>query len=107
MFAERDYGKSEQEEKKYESRPQGRWKLIRYGTLSEFYDRMTTSVRLLNLRKQLPTFQNICRQVETLTKRHLAEIKFIFREAIQAEKILLHNKKTSSMELERFMLRSL
>ncbi|KAI3757283.1 hypothetical protein L6452_04817 [Arctium lappa] len=75
----------------------------KYGTLSEFFDRMTTSLRLLNLRKQLPTFQNICRQVETLTKRefsyrHLAQIKFIFPEAVQADKILLHNKKTLSME---------
>ncbi|XP_024971376.1 CDT1-like protein a, chloroplastic isoform X1 [Cynara cardunculus var. scolymus] len=77
----------------------------KYGTLSEFFDRMTTSLRLLNLHKQLPTFQNICRQVETLTKRkfsyrHLAQIKFIFPEAVQADKILLHNKKTLSMEPE-------
>ncbi|KAI3681310.1 hypothetical protein L6452_36100 [Arctium lappa] len=59
--------------------------------------------KLLNLRKQLPTFQNICRQVETLTKREfsyrrLAQIKFIFPEVVQADKILLHNKKTLSME---------
>ncbi|KAI3762140.1 hypothetical protein L1987_52563 [Smallanthus sonchifolius] len=71
--------------------------------LSEFFDRMTTALRLLNLRKQLPVFQNITRIVETLTGRefsykNLAQIKFILPEAVQTDKILLHNKKTLCME---------
>ncbi|XP_076906936.1 uncharacterized protein LOC143563226 isoform X2 [Bidens hawaiensis] len=71
--------------------------------LSELFDRMTTSLRLLNLRKQLPTFQNIRRIVEVLTERefsykNLAQIKFILPEAVQIDKILLHNKKTLCME---------
>ncbi|PWA68147.1 CDT1 Geminin-binding domain-like protein [Artemisia annua] len=75
----------------------------KYKSLSELFDRMTTSLRLLGLRKQLPTFRNICRQVETLTGRkfsykNLAQIKFILPEAVQTEKILLHNKKTLSVE---------
>ncbi|KAI3823040.1 hypothetical protein L1987_04465 [Smallanthus sonchifolius] len=75
----------------------------KYRLLSEFFDRMTTALRLLNLRKQLPVFQNITRIVETLTGRefsykNLAQIKFILPEAVQTDKILLHNKKTLCME---------
>ncbi|XP_076947957.1 uncharacterized protein LOC143620047 [Bidens hawaiensis] len=71
--------------------------------LSELFDRMTSSLRLLNLHKQLPTFQNIRRIVEVLTERefsykNLAQIKFILPEAVQIDKILLHNKKTLCME---------
>ncbi|KAF5772869.1 putative CDT1 Geminin-binding domain, winged helix DNA-binding domain superfamily [Helianthus annuus] len=75
----------------------------KYKLLSELFDRMTTSLRLLNLRKQLPSFQNIRRVVEALTLRkfsykNLAQIKFILPEAVQTDKILLHNKKTLCME---------
>nr|GFB62381.1 hypothetical protein [Tanacetum cinerariifolium] len=41
----------------------------KYKSLSELFYRMTTSLRLLNLRKQLPTFRNIHRQVEIHTGR--------------------------------------
>ncbi|PWA60281.1 CDT1 Geminin-binding domain-like protein [Artemisia annua] len=75
----------------------------KYKSLSELFDRMTASLRLLGQRKQLHTFRNICRQVETLTGRkfsfrNLAQTKFILPEAVQTEKILLHNKKTLSVE---------
>lgn len=75
----------------------------KYSILSDLFNRMTTSLRLLNLRKQLPTFQNIRSQVEKLTGRkfsykHLAQIKFVLPEAIQTDKILLHNNKTLTME---------
>nr|XP_043618139.1 CDT1-like protein a, chloroplastic [Erigeron canadensis] len=75
----------------------------KYKLLSELFDGMTTSVRLLNLRKQLPIFHYICRQVETLTGRkfsyiNLAQMKFILPEAVQTDKILLQNKKTFCME---------
>ncbi|KAD1111708.1 hypothetical protein E3N88_43285 [Mikania micrantha] len=71
--------------------------------LSEDFHCMTTSLRLLNLLKQKPTFQNIRRIVETLTGRELsykslAQIKFILPEAVQTDKILFHNKTTLCME---------
>ncbi|XP_042502021.1 CDT1-like protein a, chloroplastic isoform X2 [Macadamia integrifolia] len=72
-------------------------------TLTDLLDRMDSSVRLLQLRKKLPTFQNICTQVEVLTKRkfsycHLAQIKYILPEAVQIEKILVHDEKTLCMK---------
>ncbi|XP_071728575.1 CDT1-like protein b [Rutidosis leptorrhynchoides] len=75
----------------------------KYELLSELFNCMITSVRLLNLQKQLPIFRNICRQVEILTERkftykNLAQIKFIIPEAVQTDRILLHNKKTLCME---------
>ncbi|KAL4557539.1 hypothetical protein LXL04_035720 [Taraxacum kok-saghyz] len=71
--------------------------------LSDLFNSMTTSLRLLNLHKKLPTFKNLCLQVEKLTGRkfsymHLAQMKFILPEAIQTDKILLHNNKTLTME---------
>ena len=42
---------------------------FRYKTIAEFFDRMNCSLRLLSLRKKSTTFQNICTQVEIMTKR--------------------------------------
>ncbi|KAJ4972644.1 hypothetical protein NE237_005818 [Protea cynaroides] len=72
-------------------------------TLTELFDRMDSSVRLLQLCKKLPTFQNICTQVEMLTKRkfsycHLAQIKYILPEAVQIEKVLVHDGRTLCMK---------
>ncbi|KAK3032782.1 hypothetical protein RJ639_035727 [Escallonia herrerae] len=89
----------------------------KYKMISEFFDRMTSSLRLLSLRKMLPTFEKICSQVEVLTgrmkknnltssfvrkftHRHLAQIKYILPEAVQAEKILIHEEKTLCMKPE-------
>lgn len=74
----------------------------KYKIISEFFDGMNCSFRLLSLRKRATTFQNITSQVEVLTKRkftygHLAQIKYILPEAIQIEKILVHDKKTLCM----------
>lgn len=68
-----------------------------YKTLSLLFERMNTSIRLLALRKKLPTFRNISTQVEVLSKRkfscsHLAQMKSVFPEAIQIEKILVHDE---------------
>ncbi|CAL9766806.1 unnamed protein product [Musa acuminata subsp. burmannicoides] len=70
-----------------------------YQILAELFSRLETSTRLLGLRKLLPTFRNICTQVEVLTKRkilysHIAQMKYIFPEAIQTEKILVHDKES-------------
>ncbi|XP_043715203.1 CDT1-like protein a, chloroplastic isoform X2 [Telopea speciosissima] len=77
--------------------------LDRCKTLIDLLDRMDSSVRLLQLCKKFPTFQNICTQVEVLTKRkfsycHLAQIKYILPEAVKIEKILVHDEKTLCMK---------
>ncbi|KAL3835320.1 hypothetical protein ACJIZ3_010056 [Penstemon smallii] len=74
----------------------------KYGNLLDFFNRMSSSLRLLNLRKKTPTFQNISSQVEILTERkfsfkHLAQMKHILPEAIQVDKILLHDEQTKCM----------
>ncbi|OWM82960.1 CDT1-like protein a, chloroplastic [Punica granatum] len=71
----------------------------RYKIISEFFDQMTCSLRLLSLCKKSPTFRNVSAQVQVLTKReflygHLAQIKYILPEAVQTDKILVHDKKT-------------
>ncbi|KAG5617834.1 hypothetical protein H5410_017658 [Solanum commersonii] len=73
----------------------------KYRNLSEFFDRILCSLRLLNLRKRSPTFQNVSSQVEVLTGRkfthkHLAQIKYIVPEAIQIDKLLVHDARTIS-----------
>ncbi|KAI3454279.1 hypothetical protein Pfo_010942 [Paulownia fortunei] len=75
----------------------------KYGTLLEFFERMTSSLRLLCLRKRTPTFQNISSQVAILTGRkflftHLAQIKYVLPEAVQIDKILTHDQKTKCMK---------
>ncbi|KAG6504061.1 CDT1-like protein b [Zingiber officinale] len=70
-----------------------------YHVLAELFNRLDTAIRLLRLRKLSPTFRNISPRVEILTKRkflynHLAQMIFIFPEAIKIEKILVHDKET-------------
>ncbi|ONK56643.1 uncharacterized protein A4U43_C10F11150 [Asparagus officinalis] len=70
-----------------------------YNILSVLFDRMISSIRLLALRKRLPIFRNISTQVERLSKRkllcsHLAQMKYAFPEAIQIEKILIHDEES-------------
>ncbi|KAL3529632.1 hypothetical protein ACH5RR_008954 [Cinchona calisaya] len=77
----------------------------KYRTVLEFLDRMTCSLRLLRLCKKCPTFTNICSQVETLAGRkfeykHLAKIKYMLHEAVQIEKILVHDPETMCMKPE-------
>ncbi|KAH6815886.1 hypothetical protein C2S51_020706 [Perilla frutescens var. frutescens] len=77
----------------------------RYAALLEFFGRMMSSSRLLNLRKKTPTFQNVSSQIEILTGRkflpsHLAQIKYILPEAVQIDKILTHDEKTKCMKSE-------
>ncbi|KAL0417354.1 UNVERIFIED_CONTAM: CDT1-like protein a, chloroplastic [Sesamum latifolium] len=75
----------------------------KYCTLLEIFNRMTSSLRLLGLRKRTPSFQNISIQVEILTGRkflyiHLGQIKYILPEAVQIDKILVHDEKTKCMK---------
>ncbi|KAL3642250.1 hypothetical protein CASFOL_013065 [Castilleja foliolosa] len=76
----------------------------KYGVLLEFFERMTSSLRLLSLRKRTPTFQNISCQVENPNRKakflftHLVQMKHILPEAVQIDKILIHNEKTKYMK---------
>ncbi|KAL3628992.1 hypothetical protein CASFOL_028038 [Castilleja foliolosa] len=75
----------------------------KYGALLELFERMTSSLRLLYLRKRTPTFQNISCQVEILTGRkfmftHIAQMKYMLPEAVQIDKILIHDEKTKFMK---------
>ncbi|KAL6883565.1 hypothetical protein ACP4OV_010979 [Aristida adscensionis] len=74
----------------------------RHKTLLDLFNRMESSIRLLRLRKKMPTFGNIATQVEVLKKRkflysHLAQMKHLFPEAIQIKRILLHDEKSLCM----------
>ncbi|KAH7689971.1 chromatin licensing and DNA replication factor 1 protein [Dioscorea alata] len=72
-------------------------------TLADLFDGMACSIRLLNLCKRATTYQNISTQVEILTKRkflinHLAQMKYLFPEAIQMEKVLVHDASSLCMK---------
>ncbi|KAI5016709.1 hypothetical protein ZWY2020_006560 [Hordeum vulgare] len=76
--------------------------LEKHKNLLNLFNRMESSIRLLCLRKKMPTFTNIATQVEVLTKRkflysHLAQMKHLFPEAIQINRILLHDQKSLCM----------
>ncbi|XAR55209.1 hypothetical protein NMG60_11035216 [Bertholletia excelsa] len=77
----------------------------KYRIISEYFDRMICSLRLLALKHKLPTFQNISRQVEILMGRkfsymHLAQIKYLLPEVVQTVKILVCDEKTLCMQPE-------
>ncbi|CAH9132724.1 unnamed protein product [Cuscuta epithymum] len=74
-----------------------------FRSLSEFFDRMVCSMRLLSLRKMSPTFKHISSQVEVLTGRkflygHLAKIMYIVPEVVHIDKSLVHDEKTCCMK---------
>lgn len=71
-------------------------------SLADLFDRMISSVRLLGLKKRLPYFRNISTQVEIMTRRkfsygHLAQMIYVFPDAIQIEKVLVHDERTLCM----------
>ncbi|RWR90383.1 CDT1 Geminin-binding domain-containing protein [Cinnamomum micranthum f. kanehirae] len=75
----------------------------KYKIIADLFDRVVTSVKLLSLRGKLCSFLNVSIQVEILTKRkflysHLAQIKYLFPEAIQIDKILIHDVSTLCMK---------
>ncbi|KAK7314809.1 hypothetical protein VNO77_33337 [Canavalia gladiata] len=74
----------------------------KYQILADLFGHMSCSFRLQGLHKRTPTFQNICRQVEVLSKRkfsynHLAQMKYIFPEGICIDKVLVHDKNSLCM----------
>ncbi|XP_050218964.1 CDT1-like protein b [Mercurialis annua] len=85
---------------------EGEFELLeRHKGIVELFDGINCSLRLLGLRKMSPIFQNIHRQVEVLTGRkfsykHLAQLKYLLPEAIQIDKILVHDKETLCMKAD-------
>ncbi|KAL0535494.1 hypothetical protein IC582_029825 [Cucumis melo] len=74
-------------------------------TIVEFFTCLTSSMRLLKMRKKMSTFHNVSRQVSVMTKRmfldkHLAQIVYIIPEAVNIDKVMIHDKKTSCMKPE-------
>ncbi|GKV13864.1 hypothetical protein SLEP1_g24829 [Rubroshorea leprosula] len=77
----------------------------KHRAIVDLFDGMTCSLRLLHLSKKLPIFRNVCAQVEVLKKRNfsykdLSQIKYVLPEAIQIDKILVHDQKTLCMKPE-------
>lgn len=77
----------------------------KYLILSELFDSMVCSIRLLSLRKRSTTFHNIQIQVEILTGRkfqyrNLAQMKYILPEALKIKKVLVHDKNAFCRKLE-------
>ncbi|CAA7410565.1 unnamed protein product [Spirodela intermedia] len=71
--------------------------------LLEFFNSLTSSIRLLRLKGYLSSFSKISPQVESLTNRrfshgHLAQLKYILPEAICIKKILTHDEPTSCIK---------
>ncbi|CAL1353368.1 unnamed protein product [Linum trigynum] len=75
---------------------------IRQEALLECFTSLVTSIRLLGLKGAHPSFTNISPKVESLTKeefsyRNLAQLKYIFPEAIEITKALKFGERTGSM----------
>lgn len=75
----------------------------KYRILAELFDHMSCSLRLLSLYKRLPTFGNISTEIGVLAQRkfshmHLAQMKYMLPEALQIDKIVIHDKRTLCMK---------
>ncbi|XP_008787296.2 CDT1-like protein a, chloroplastic [Phoenix dactylifera] len=77
----------------------------KYEILSEFFNCMESSIRLLRLKGTMSTFSNICTSIQHLTERrftygHLAQLKYMLPEAISIKKVLSHDETTCCMKPE-------
>ncbi|XP_028758339.1 CDT1-like protein a, chloroplastic [Neltuma alba] len=75
----------------------------KYEILGQFFDSLDSSIRLLHLKGSTTTFTNICPKIECLTDRrfthsHLAQLKYIFPEALAIKKVLRFDERTSCMK---------
>ncbi|KAK9990795.1 hypothetical protein SO802_025780 [Lithocarpus litseifolius] len=71
--------------------------------LAQFFDSLDSSIRLLRLKGSSSSFTNICPKIECLTDRrfthrHLAQLKFILRNAIEIKRVLVFDERTSCMK---------
>ncbi|GAA0151253.1 DNA metabolism protein [Lithospermum erythrorhizon] len=74
-----------------------------YEILDNFFNGLDSAIRLLQLKRASTTFGNIVPKVECLTDRrftykHLAQLKFIFPDAIVMRKVLVRDERTSCMK---------
>lgn len=74
-----------------------------YELLDKLFSSLDSSIRLLRIKGTVSTFTNICPKMECLTDRrfshgHLAQLKFVFPEAIEIEKILIRDERTCCMK---------
>ncbi|KAK3140864.1 hypothetical protein QOZ80_5AG0406860 [Eleusine coracana subsp. coracana] len=74
-----------------------------YEMLSEFFNCLESSIRLLRLKGSKATFPNICASIQHLSERrftysHLAQLKYIMPECIVINKILLRDETTCCMK---------
>ncbi|KAH7690484.1 chromatin licensing and DNA replication factor 1 protein [Dioscorea alata] len=77
----------------------------KYEKLVEFFNCMESSIRLLRLKGATSTFSNICSSVQHLSDRmftygHLAQLKYVFPEAILIKKVLVHDEASCCMKPE-------
>nr|POF09136.1 cdt1-like protein a, chloroplastic [Quercus suber] len=75
----------------------------KYEFLAQFFDSLDSSIRLLRLKGSSSSFTNICPKIECLTDRrfthrHLAQLKFILRDAIEIKRVLVFDERTSCMK---------
>ncbi|XP_030933856.1 CDT1-like protein b [Quercus lobata] len=75
----------------------------KYEILAQFFDSLDSSIRLLRLKGSSSSFTNICPKIECLTDRrfthrHLAQLKFILRDAIEIKRVLVFDEGTSCMK---------
>ncbi|KHN32532.1 CDT1-like protein a, chloroplastic [Glycine soja] len=69
---------------------------------ADLFGHMSCSLRLLHLCKKASIFQNVCRQIEVLSKRkfshaHLAQMKYILPKSVCIDRVLVHDKKSLCM----------
>ncbi|WOG87184.1 hypothetical protein DCAR_0206407 [Daucus carota subsp. sativus] len=74
-----------------------------YEILDKLFSSLDSSIRLLRIKGTVSTFANISPKMECLTDRRfshgqLAQLKFIFPEAIEIEKILMRDERTCCMK---------
>ncbi|KAM0949648.1 putative CDT1 Geminin-binding domain, DNA replication factor Cdt1 [Dioscorea sansibarensis] len=77
----------------------------KYEKLVEFFNCMESSIRLLRLKGATSTFSNICSSIQHLSERrftygHLAQLKYVFPEAILIKKVLVHDEVSCCMKPE-------
>ncbi|XP_030934019.1 CDT1-like protein a, chloroplastic isoform X2 [Quercus lobata] len=75
----------------------------KYEILAQFFDSLVSSIRLLRLKGSSSSFTNICPKIKCLTDRrfthrHLAQLKFILRGAIEIKRVLVFDERTSCMK---------
>ncbi|RXH86977.1 hypothetical protein DVH24_028477 [Malus domestica] len=71
-----------------------------YEILSEFFNCLDASIRLLQLRGLMPSFTNLCPKIKCLTDRisHLAQLKFVLPKVVEITKVLVKDGITNNMK---------